>query len=328
MNKYLVTGGLGFIGSVLVKQLLENPDNVVFVIDDLSNSSWEPEVPHRSLMVQLMDIYDWDSDSEKPNLVIVEGNCSHHSVISAIGRKMFKTVFHLAAKPRVQWCVENPAESTGENFFKSIQLAEACAHSNTKFIFSSTSAVYGDGVQMPTQESSETNVSSPYGLAKLCVEQYLELYEKLYNLDWVALRYFNVYGPGQVGDSPYSTAIAAWCHKVKNGEPMRSDGDGEQSRDMVFVQDIADANIQIDQHHTREMNNRIYNIGTGTRYTNNMILDYFKAKGYQNIIQAPARPGDVKHTLADNQKMQEDFNWSPETCLDEGLKKTFEWWNI
>ncbi len=328
MKRYLVTGGLGFIGSAIVKKLLQDDTNIVFVVDDSSNSSWEPEIPHRSLMTQLMDIYDWNSDSEQPRLIVVEGDCAHRSVLSCISHGHFDTVFHLAAKPRVQWCVENPSESTAENFFKSIYIAEACAMGKAKLVFSSTSAVYGNGAEMPTSETTDTNPASPYGLAKLCVEQYLELYEQLYDLDWAALRDFNVYGPGQVGDSPYSTAIAAWCHKVKNKEPMRSDGDGEQTRDMVYVEDVAEANVLIANDHAPANLNRIYNIGTGEGYSNNQILNIFKTRGYENVVNAPERPGDVKHTLADNSRMKEDFNWTPSTNLTDGLKKTFEWWDI
>lgn len=331
-NKYLVTGGLGFIGSHLVKKLLADDDNIVFVVDDLSNNSiTDPNTLHpkcRNLMAQLADIYSYENDSAEPRLVVIEGDCVHKSIINRVVAGEFTTIFHLAAKPRVEWCVENPTLSTSENFNKSIALAYAAAQGKTKFVFSSTSAVYGDGVGLPTCETEPTNPNSPYGLAKLCVEQYLDLYEKLYNLDWVALRYFNAYGPGQLGDSPYSTAIAAWCHKAKKDEPLRSDGDGEQSRDMVFVEDIAQANIIMSVFHTADTGNRIYNIGTGMSYTNNQILSLFADKGFDSVTRAPERPGDVKHTRANINRLREDFLWSPPTSLEDGLALTFNWWGL
>ena len=106
------------------------------------------------------------------------------------------------------------------------------------------------------------------------------------------------------------------------------DGDGEQSRDMVYVEDIAAANIIVGENHRPSMHHKIYNIGTGTRYTNNEILGYFIDKGYDNIGLSPERPGDVRHTEADITRMKEDFNWKAKTNLESGLMKTFEWWEI
>ncbi len=150
----------------------------------------------------------------------------------------------------------------------------------------------------------------------------------LYGTDSVCLRYFNVYGPMQLGDSPYSTAISAWCNRVKNGEPLRSDGDGEQTRDMVFVGDVVRANILAA---TREegFSGDVINIGTGKSVSNNQILQLFKSKFNDiQINHAPARPGDVRDTQALNSKAKNLLSWAPEVSLEEGLKRTWAWWGL
>ena len=161
---------------------------------------------------------------------------------------------------------------------------------------------YGEPWSLPTVEAHGKNPNSPYALQKLCVEEYARLYSKVYGLDIACLRYFNVYGPNQFGDSPYSTAIVSWCDKVKKGLPLRSDGDGTQTRDMVFVEDVADANI-LAATREEKFSGACFNIGTGKSYSNNEILAIFKEK-FSNIeiVNAPSRAGDVKHTLASTRK--------------------------
>ena len=147
----------------------------------------------------------------------------------------------------------------------------------------------------------------------------------MYELDWVALRYFNVYGPGQPGDSPYSTAISAWCHCAKNNQQLRSDGDGYQSRDMVFVDDVAAANVSAMNY---SGTCRIFNIGTGKSVTNNWTLDKFKSLGYDNVISAPARKGDVLHTLAQVSRAKAVLDWEPKVGIEKGLELTMGWWGL
>ena len=135
-----------------------------------------------------------------------------------------------------------------------------------------------------------------------------------------------MYGPGQVGDSPYCTAIAAWCHKAKNDLPLRSDGDGEQTRDMVYVVDIADANILCSI--ATELPRRIYNVGTGAAVSNNWLLEQFATRGYNSVVHAPARVGDVRATLADASRLMDDMDWKPKVTIAEGLQLTWKWWGL
>ena len=142
------------------------------------------------------------------------------------------------------------------------------------------------------------------------------------------MRYFNVFGPRQYGDSPYSTAISAWCDAVANNRFLRSDGDGTQSRDLVYVDDVVQANI-LAAEATGKFNGECFNIATGTHFTNNEILAYFQEQfPHAAVRHADRRPGDVMHTQADINKAESGFGYSPSTPFWEGLDKTLKWWGL
>jgi len=331
MKRVLVTGGLGFIGYHLSKALLAKGYQV-WIVDDFSNNISHAKdfgVPCRNLMPNLIAMYLVNGSLEnKDKIVFIEGDFANGDLLWRVKHGFFDKVFHLAAKPRVQWSVENPVISTQENFTKSILLAKACAVGNTRLIFSSTAAVYDSEITIPTKEDDQIycNPISPYGMAKYATERYLRLFQKLYNLDWVALRYFNVYGPKQPGDSPYATAIAAWCTKAVLKEPLRSDGDGTQTRDMIYVTDVVSANICVANANIKN-EVRIFNVGSGVSYSNNKILEKFATKGYKNVVQAPERPGDIKHTLADISKLKE-LGWEPKVSFNKGLELVMDYWGL
>ena len=148
----------------------------------------------------------------------------------------------------------------------------------------------------------------------------------MYGLDIVSLRYFNVYGPRQYGDSAYSTAVCAWCDKVSKGLPLRSDGDGTQSRDLVYVGDVVAGNI-LAANHKNKWSGEAFNIASGEVHTNNQILDMFLEEfPWVEVYTAPPRPGDVMHTEASVEKSESVLGYKPKVMLKEGLKMTWEWW--
>jgi UDP-glucose 4-epimerase len=328
--KVIVTGGAGFIGHHLVNKLVKS-GTTVYLVDDQSNAviqpdSWQEEgISFREVLPQMLEYYDLESDIKNPKIINLKCDYSSLAIIKLIATGKIKTVFHLAAKPRVEWSVQNPVISTAENFVKVLPLLHICAENNTRFVFSSTAAVYGDVESLPTQEDSETNPNSPYGLAKLCVEKYMSLFENLYGLDWAALRYFNVYGPAQPGDSPYSTVVSAWCCKAMAGQPLRSDGTGEQTRDMVYVDDVVNANIAVSEKSVLPY--RVFNVGSGERQSNNQIRQRFIEKGYTAVQHQPERPGDVKDTLANIERLK-SIGWNAETSFSDGMQQVFKYWGL
>ncbi len=326
----LVTGGCGFIGSCISKKLVDDGWEVE-IVDDMSNGDYAflDGYSFRAVPTQMGHIFEQQQKVRKSNQIIVlTGDFVSHEVVRRIVDKRYDVIFHCAANPRVEYSVQNPVETTNENLMKTIRLFTHCVGNVKRVVFSSSCSVYGDPWSLPTTEDHGKNPNSPYALQKQCAEQWAKIYSKTYGLDIACLRYFNVYGPNQYGDSPYSTAIVSWCDKVKNGLPLRSDGDGTQTRDMVFVEDVADANILAAKREQNFSGDTI-NIGTGKSYSNNEILKIFSER-FNNIevVSAPARKGDVKHTLACTRKAQKELGFYPSYDLISGLEKTFSWWGF
>jgi nucleoside-diphosphate-sugar epimerase len=330
-KRALVTGGCGFIGSNLVHKLVEL-GWTVDVVDDMSNGRVEflEGVNFRAVPGFLLDQYEEKYElSREGQVLVVEADMETPGILKRISAGKYDTVFHLAANPRVEYTAQHPAATTDVNCTRTISLLEAVQASPipVRFVFSSTCAVYGDAA-VPTDESAEKVPLSPYGLQKSYVEDYIRIANRLHGLDAVCLRYFNVYGPRQVADSAYATAITAWCNRVKEGKPLRSDGDGEQSRDMVFVGDIVRANI-LAATRVENFNGERINIGAGERFTNNRILGMFRERFKDvEIVHAPPRPGDVRHTLSDIRYAREQLGYVPQTKFEDGLRLTWEWWGL
>ena len=228
MKRALVTGAAGFIGSNLVRRLLDEDWDVTGV-DDLSSGN--------------LDLIE---GCKGLRLVVNDFACE--AIVDAINRKEFDVVFHLAAIPRVSYSVEQPAETTLTNVAGTCALMEACRGNIKRFVYSSSSSVYGGADVMPTPVTHPRDPKSPYAWQKSSIEDLLRIFGNLYNFDSVCLRYFNVFGPNQYGDSPYSTAISAWCHAIKNGATLRKDGTGDQSRDMCYVDNVVDVNVRAANH--------------------------------------------------------------------------------
>jgi UDP-glucose 4-epimerase len=331
-KRVLVTGGAGFIGSHVVRELITN-NYVVDVIDDMSNGSLDAleGVSFRAVPADLVETFEVkhpESERSPGSLLVIEGDFTHKEILGRAKSGLYDVIFHLAAMPRVEYSVKFPFESNDLNVTRTLILLDAIRGGNTKFVFSSSSAIYGEIDQLPTTELSPSNPQSPYGLQKRMIEDYLTLFGRLYNQKSVCLRYFNVYGPGQDGKSPYSTAVSAWCAALKDGQNLRSDGDGYQTRDLVFVKDVARANRLAAESEHNFMGHAL-NIGSGKSLSNIEIIDMlYKKFPNLEIDHSPAREGDVRDTLADVSLAKIAINWEPQIQLEEGLGITLRWWEL
>lgn len=309
-KRVLITGAAGFIGSNLTNRCLREGWDVVGV-DDLSNGHSE--------FLPIEFRRDWDayrrSDFASP------------MILELVRSGQFDAVVHLAAVPRVSYSVEHPLETHETNVTKTLELMQACRGNVDRFVFASSSSVYGGADVLPTPTSHPKSPKSPYALQKSIIEDYLVLFSSLYGLDSVALRFFNVFGPNQLGDSPYSTAVSAWLTAIKSGKSMRSDGDGTQSRDMCYVDNVVDAcmrSVTCD----RKLNAEALNVACGDRTSNIEILQYLKKKYPDSKHHdAPWRAGDVMHTQADVSRTFEVLGYTPLVRFWEGLDRTADWYD-
>lgn len=321
--RVLVTGGMGFIGSNLVKRLRQER-HTVDIVDDMSNG-------HEEFLA------NYDLRESWPGLNYVKEDREFirffksdfaGDILNTVSSGLYDVIFHLAAVPRVSFSVEYPAETTEVNLNKTVKLFDAARLGNTRVVFSSSSSVYGGAEMLPTPEGHQKNPKSPYAWQKSACEDAAKLFCHLYdNSDIVCLRYFNVFGPNQYGNSPYSTAVSAWCHAVKNDLECRSDGDGTQSRDMCYVDNVVEANL-LAAISEREFKGDCYNIACNDSTTNADILTYFIDNFGVKVLNAPWRPGDVMHTRADISKAKEELDYEPKVRFWEGLERTVKWWEL
>ena len=235
-------------------------------------------------------------------------------ILYCLPDESFDYVFHLAAMPKVSFCMANPAYTMRQNVFVTSTLLEwAKDHDVKRVIFSSSAAVYGNVDGFP---------SSPYGLHKLMSEMECRLFSELYGLDTVCLRYFNVYSEDQPFGGSYSTAISAWMQMIREGKPLRIDGDGEQTRDFIHVDDIVLANIHA-MNLPKRFTGKSYDIGTGKSVSLNYIKDFINSVQNVEWISNPERKGDIKHSVSDNTGFK-NLGFEVLVSIQEGLERCFK----
>jgi UDP-glucose 4-epimerase len=329
-----VTGGAGFIGSNLVRGLVAD-GWTVDVVDNMSTGHRANldglnvrTVPH-FLLSQYNEKYS--ATRSHDTVLLIEADFQDEGVLERVAGGKYSTVFHLAAIPSITLSVERPNYTNDVNCTRTLTLLEAVRQSPTpvRFIFSSTCAVYGNTDVIPTPEGTAKCPASPYGLQKSFIEDYIKMACKTRGIDALSLRYYNVYGPNQYsGTEAYATVVSAWCYNVSKGLRLRMDGDGEQTRDMVFVGDVVRANI-LAAERAGKFEGETLNIGSGQSYSNNGILSLFREKFPDvEVHNAPARVGDIRHSQSDITLAREVLGYEPQTNLRDGLLMTWEWWGI
>lgn len=293
MSTCLVTGGAGFIGSHLVNRLI-NDGHRVIVIDNLSEGKKE-NLNHKA------KFYKLDICNLKKIMPLFKG---------------IDYVFHLAAIPRVPLSVEKPIETHKVNVDGTLNVLYASYKNNVKrFIFASSSSVYGNQKTLPLKETMIPNPLSPYGLQKLIGEMYCRLFSNLYGLQTVSLRFFNVYGPRMNPEGAYALAIGKFLKLKKEGKPLTIYGDGKQTRDFIFIDDVIEA-LVLSMKSKKIGNGEVINISYGKNCSINYVAKLIGGKK----IYLPPRKGDPKHTLGDNSLAKKLLNWQPKTSLEEGIE--------
>ena len=298
----LVTGGAGFIGSHLVRRLLSLGHRVI-VADNLSTGKLR-NIDHAA--------------------VFHHGDITDRAVIELVHKEKPDLVFHLAAQSSVARSIRNSIHDANVNIIGTLRLLEAARiHGVDKFIYFSTGgALYGDPQYNPCREDHPVVPISPYGASKYAAEMYLDLYRRLYQVDYTILRCANVYGPGQDPDGE-AGVVSIFARAMLKGVPPTIFGDGSQSRDFVYVDDVVDANLCAINRGT----GRSYNIGTGQMTSVNRIYESLKEIiGYKwEPERGPTRPGDVYEICLDASKADRELGWRPATSLDDGLRRTVEY---
>jgi nucleoside-diphosphate-sugar epimerase len=304
----LVTGGAGFIGSHLAASLVRAGARVR-VIDDLSTG-------HSENLEEIGGPFDF-----------IEASLADEAATRRALEDV-ELVFHEAAIPSVPRSVENPRETHRACIDATFNLLLAAREQGVRrLVYAASSSAYGDQPQLPKTEEMRPDPLSPYAVAKLVGEYYCQVFTRTYELETVALRYFNVFGPRQDPSSHYSGVISRFISALMKGEQPVIYGDGEQSRDFTFVSNVVDANLRAAE--TAQGVGQIINIANGERTTLNKLLDVLKRLTGRTDAQAEykePRAGDVRHSLADITRARELLGYEPSVGLEEGLLETIEWW--
>lgn len=306
---YLITGGAGFIGSNITKRLVEEGESVR-IIDNFSTGKRE----------NIKDI------SEK--IEIIDGDMRDIDAVSKAVRDM-DFIVHEASLPSVPRSVKDPLTSNSVNVTGTLNLLNAAREAKVKrFVYASSSSVYGDTPLLPKREDMTPNPQSPYAVTKLTGEYYCSVFYKVYGLPTVSLRYFNVFGPNQDPKSQYAAVIPRFITAILNQSSPVIYGDGEQSRDFTFIENVVDANLLSCKDDNAS--GKIFNIACGERYTINTLLKELYSilgKTAEPVYSEP-RAGDIKHSHADISRARDIIGYKPKIDFKEGLRRTVEWFKI
>lgn len=311
-SRVLVTGGAGFIGSHIVDSLL-NEGFEVAVVDSLETGRLENLAQHQG----------------RKELHFIKGDIRNYSMIEETLDEV-DAVFHEAALVSVALSVEDPILTNDVNVTGTLNLLKASLDLGVKrFVYASSAAVYGDTSYALKKEDMIPNPTSPYAVSKFAAENYVRLFHELYGMETVSLRYFNAYGPRQTFDihSAYGSVMTVFINRLLKNMPLIIYGDGEQTRDFVYIKDIVNANMLALK--SNNVAGEAFNIGSGMCVTINQVAEtlknIMKRKDLKSIYSDP-RPGDVRHGYANVNKAEEILGYSPTVSLQEGLGELVKWY--
>ena len=316
IQRAIVTGGLGFIGSHVAEALLKQGASVL-VIDDLSTGRKENQDAIQKGSGKPVEALIADMGSDEARKAVID----------------FKpeVVFHLGAQVNVRKSVANPVFDAKTNILGTVNMLDACREAGVKkFLFASTGgAIYGEQESFPADEQHRTRPESQYGVSKRAAELYLEHYAHAYGLGVVSLRFSNVYGPRQ---NPKGEAgvVAVFTERLLAGEPLRINGDGGQTRDFIFVGDVVRANI-VAAENVRAGEFRLYNVGRGVEISVSEVATAARQvwadlmPGREVVLtNGPELPGEQRRSVIDSRKLQKELSWKPETEFSQGIRVTIE----
>ena len=289
----VVTGGAGFIGSNLVERLLERGDQVVVIDNESANTHDE--------------VY-WN-----PNAMNVKGDVTDFSLLKNACINA-DCIYHLAADISIQYSIENPTESYKNNVVGTLNVLEvARVLGIKKVVFSSTAAIYGSTSE-PCVETDRPDPLNPYSVSKLAGENLMKMYNDLYGIETVSLRYFNVYGPRQAYKGQYAPVIGIFQKQKFEGKPLTIIGDGNQTRDFIHVADVAHANMMVAEKDIVG----VFNVGSGTEYSVNQIASL--TNNPHGTTTMPSREGEARRSISDNSKLK-NIGWQPRIGLEAWIAK-------
>jgi len=307
MKLYVVTGGAGFIGSTLVRTLLAQPDAAVRVVDNFLTS-------HESNLSEVRSRIELDRSDIR----------DYPAVAAAL--RGADVVFHLAAIPSVPRSIQDPEPSHQVNIDGTFNVLRAAAEQNVgRVVYAASSSAYGDTDVLPKVESMPPRPKSPYAVQKLAGEYYASAFHSCFGLETVALRFFNVFGERQDPSSPYSGVLSLFFRALIDRHSPTIFGDGEQTRDFTYVQDVAALCLKAAT--APGVAGKMYNAGNGNRYSLNSVWELLqKIEGVSlQPNYGPARTGDVRDSQADTTAARRDLGHAPEYSLEQGLRRTLEW---
>jgi UDP-glucose 4-epimerase len=309
MALYLITGVAGFIGSSIARGLLAQGDEVRG-IDNLATGK-------RENIAQIENKIDF-READLGDLDAVRAACNGVDY-----------VYHEAAIPSVPKSVVDPLGSNRANVDGTVHVLIAAKDAKVKrVVYAASSSAYGDTPTLPKHEGMPPNPISPYAVAKLASEYYMTSFFRCYGLETVSLRYFNIFGPRQDPTSPYSGVLAKFITQMLAGQPPTIFGDGKQSRDFTYIDNVVSANLLAAKAPAAEVAGKVFNIATGTRFDLNQTFEILKKIiGFKGSVQyAEERAGDVKHSLADLSSTEKHLGYKPLVGFEEGLRRTVEWY--